>query len=128
MGRHGALDFRVGGDRPTMLPAAGTGTGLALTVLILVRLRMLLDRLLGGRRPPTGPLTTAEETDAEELRQRTLVENERIEREREEQDRRGRGLSFTMNSSARSAPEVQSTRGRTSSSSSGSTGTKPERR
>ena len=55
------------------------------------RLRALLDRLSGGRRPPTGPLTTAEETDAEELRQGTLVkDNERIEREREEQDRRGR--------------------------------------
>ena len=55
------------------------------------RLRAFLDRLLGGRRPPTGPLTTAEETDAEELRQKTLVkDNERIEREREEQDRRGR--------------------------------------
>jgi len=36
-------------------------------------------------------LTTAEERDAEELRQGKLVkENERIEREREEQDRRGR--------------------------------------
>jgi hypothetical protein len=37
-------------------------------------------------------LTTAEETDAEELRQETLVrDNERIEREQEEQDRRGPG-------------------------------------
>jgi hypothetical protein len=55
------------------------------------RLRALLDRLPGGHRPPTGPLTTAEELDAEELRQETLVkDNERIEHEREEQDRRGR--------------------------------------
>jgi hypothetical protein len=54
------------------------------------RLRALLDRLPGGHRPPTGPLTTAEETDAEELRQGTLVKDERIEREREEQGRRGR--------------------------------------
>jgi hypothetical protein len=54
------------------------------------RLRALLDRLPGGHRPPTGPLTTAEETDAEELRQQTLAkDNERIEREQEEQDRRG---------------------------------------
>jgi hypothetical protein len=55
------------------------------------RLRALLERLPGGHRPPTGPLTTAEETEAEELRQETLVkDNERIEREQEEQDRRGR--------------------------------------
>jgi hypothetical protein len=58
------------------------------------RLRALLDRLPGGHRPPTGPLITAEETDAEELRQQTLVkDNERIEREREEQDRRAAGCS-----------------------------------
>jgi hypothetical protein len=39
-----------------------------------------------------GPLTTAEQTDAEELRQETLVkDNERIEREQEEGgDRRDR--------------------------------------
>jgi hypothetical protein len=55
------------------------------------RLRALLDRLPGGHRPPTGPLTTAEETDAEELRQERLLEDdERIEREQEQQDRRGR--------------------------------------
>jgi hypothetical protein len=56
------------------------------------RLRALLDRLPGGHRPPTGPLSTAEEIGAEELRQQTLVkDNERIEREREEQDRRAAG-------------------------------------
>ena len=46
----------------------------------------------GGHRPPTGPLSTAEEIGAEELRQQTLVkDNERIEREREEGgDRRDR--------------------------------------
>jgi hypothetical protein len=56
------------------------------------RLRAFLERLPGGHRPPTGPLTSAEETDAEELRQETLVkDNERIEREKqEERDRRGR--------------------------------------
>jgi len=55
------------------------------------RLRAFLERLPGGHRPPTGPLTSAEETDAEELRQQTLVkDNERIEREKEERDPRGR--------------------------------------
>jgi hypothetical protein len=56
------------------------------------RLRILLERLPGGHRPPTGPLTTAEQTDAEELRQETLVKDKaRIEREREERgDRRDR--------------------------------------
>jgi hypothetical protein len=48
-------------------------------------LRTLLERLPGGHRPPTGPLTTAEKTEAEELRQETLVkENERIERGQKE--------------------------------------------
>jgi hypothetical protein len=46
------------------------------------RVRVLLERLRGGRRPPTGPLTTSEKTAAEELQQETLVkDNERIERE-----------------------------------------------
>jgi hypothetical protein len=46
------------------------------------RVRVFLERLRGGRRPPTGPLTTAEKTTAEELRRETAVkENERIERE-----------------------------------------------
>jgi hypothetical protein len=49
------------------------------------RLRAFLDRLPGGHRPPTGPLTTAEQNDAEELRQETLLDDQRIEREREEQ-------------------------------------------
>jgi hypothetical protein len=39
----------------------------------------------GARRPPTGPLTTKEATDAEALRQKTLVEdNEKTERKPEE--------------------------------------------
>jgi hypothetical protein len=46
------------------------------------RLRALLERLPGGHRPPTGPLTTAEATEAEDLRNATLAEDaERIERE-----------------------------------------------
>jgi hypothetical protein len=53
------------------------------------RLRAFLDRLPGGHRPPTGPLTTAEESDAEAARQETLTEdNERIEREQEERGER----------------------------------------
>jgi hypothetical protein len=48
------------------------------------RLRAFLDRLPGGHRPPTGPLTTVEQSDAEELRQETLLEDQRIAREREE--------------------------------------------
>jgi hypothetical protein len=47
------------------------------------RLRAFLDRLPGRHQPPTGPLTTQEAADAEELRQETLAENERIEREQE---------------------------------------------
>jgi hypothetical protein len=44
--------------------------------------------LRGGRRPPTGPLTTSEAADAEELRQETLAKNdERIERVQEEAGR-----------------------------------------
>jgi hypothetical protein len=31
-----------------------------------------LERLFGGRRPPTGPLTTQEAADAAELRQKRL--------------------------------------------------------
>jgi hypothetical protein len=39
------------------------------------RLRAFLERLPGGHRPPTGPLTTAEAADAEELRQETLAKD-----------------------------------------------------
>ncbi|MGZ4334743.1 MAG: hypothetical protein ACXVRJ_10800 [Gaiellaceae bacterium] len=46
------------------------------------RLRSFLDRLPGGHRAPTGPLTTSEATEAEELRQEAVAKNdERIERE-----------------------------------------------
>jgi hypothetical protein len=34
------------------------------------RFRAFLKRLLGGHRPPTGPLTTTEAAKAEELRQK----------------------------------------------------------
>jgi hypothetical protein len=45
-------------------------------------LHTFLERLSGGRRPPTGPLTTAETADAEELRQETLAKDaERIDQE-----------------------------------------------
>lgn len=44
-------------------------------------LRSLLKRLRGGH-PPTGPLTTSEASDAEELRQETQVkDDERMKRE-----------------------------------------------
>jgi hypothetical protein len=50
------------------------------------RLRAFLQRFPGGRRPPTGPLTTEETTDAEELQQETLArDNERIERDHKDQ-------------------------------------------
>jgi hypothetical protein len=70
----------------------GALSSCALYALRMRRLRTLLERLPGGHRPPTGPLTAAEQTDAEELRQETLVkENKRIEREQEEGgDRRDR--------------------------------------
>ena len=52
------------------------------------RLRAFLERLPGGHRPPTGPLTTSEAAEAEELRHETSAKNdERIEREREEANR-----------------------------------------
>ena len=44
------------------------------------RRRTLLERLLGGRRPPTGPLTTQEAADAEELRQKTLPREDEASR------------------------------------------------
>jgi hypothetical protein len=49
------------------------------------RLRAFLEGLPGGHRPPTGPLTTREATDAEELRQETLAKDkERIEHGQDE--------------------------------------------
>ncbi|HVR12588.1 MAG TPA: hypothetical protein VMS41_02325 [Gaiellaceae bacterium] len=49
------------------------------------RMRTFFKRFGGGRRPPTGPLTTAETTEAEDLRQETLAKDEkRIVREQEE--------------------------------------------
>lgn len=44
------------------------------------RWRTFLERLLGGRRPPTGPLTTQEAADAEELRQKTLPSDDEASR------------------------------------------------
>jgi hypothetical protein len=44
------------------------------------RLRGILERLRGVRRPPTGPLTTDEKTAADELQQETPPkDDERIE-------------------------------------------------
>ena len=39
------------------------------------RIRTLFTRMSGGRRPPTGPLTTEESADAEELRLKTLADD-----------------------------------------------------
>jgi len=70
----------------------GARSTYALYALRMRRLRILLERLPGGHRPPTGPLTNAEQTDADELRQDKLVKDKaRIEREQEEKgDRRDR--------------------------------------
>jgi len=52
------------------------------------RFRAFFKRIPGARRPPTGPLTTAESIDAEELRQeREAKDGERIEREEAEAGR-----------------------------------------
>ena len=37
--------------------------------------RALFERLRGGRRPPTGPLTTAEKATADELRTQTSLKD-----------------------------------------------------
>jgi hypothetical protein len=42
--------------------------------------RTFLERLLGGRRPPTGPLTTQEAADAEELREKTFQNDDEASR------------------------------------------------
>jgi hypothetical protein len=47
------------------------------------RLRPFLERFSGGHRPPTGPLTTEETADAEELRQETLAKNKPTDHEPE---------------------------------------------
>jgi hypothetical protein len=41
------------------------------------RLRIFLDRFTLGNRPPTGPLTTQETSDAEALGQATLTEKDK---------------------------------------------------
>jgi hypothetical protein len=49
------------------------------------RLRGFLERLPGGHRPPTGPMTTEEATDAEALRRETsVVDEQRTEREQDD--------------------------------------------
>ena len=45
----------------------------------MTRLRAFLDRLPGGHRPPTGPLTTDEANEAEALRQQDLLDAQPIE-------------------------------------------------
>jgi hypothetical protein len=49
------------------------------------RFRAFLERLPGGHRPPTGPLTTSEAAEAKELRQEsTEKDDERVEHEHED--------------------------------------------
>jgi hypothetical protein len=48
------------------------------------RFRAFLERLQGGHRPPTGPLTTAEAAKAEELRRESHAKDERVKREHNE--------------------------------------------
>jgi len=51
----------------------------------VTRFSAFLKRLPGGRRPPTGPLTTTEAADAEDLRQENAAKDEeRIAREQSE--------------------------------------------
>jgi hypothetical protein len=52
-------------------------------------LRNLLERLRAGRRPPTGPLTTTEQTAADHLREQTPVKDrQRSERDQGDRSRR----------------------------------------
>jgi hypothetical protein len=53
------------------------------------RWRTLFGRLPGGHRPQTGPLTTKEAADAEELRQKTAPKNDEATGH-EQKDARGR--------------------------------------
>jgi hypothetical protein len=58
------------------------------------RFRAFLERLPGGHRPPTGPLTTSEAAEADELRQKSLgKDDERIEREHEERGQESESTS-----------------------------------
>lgn len=41
------------------------------------RLRALLERLHGSRRPPTGPLTTAEKATADALQGQPVLEDDK---------------------------------------------------
>src|SRR5207248_6382732 len=67
-GRTGSMESLDGQSKPRYAPCMN-------------RLRLLLERLRGVRRPPTGPLTTSEKTAADDLRQETQPKvNERIER------------------------------------------------
>jgi hypothetical protein len=45
--------------------------------------RTLLERLLGGRRPPAGPLTSQEAADAEDLRLKGLASDDAAGRHEE---------------------------------------------
>ena len=58
-----------------------------LYVPCMKHVRALFERLRGGRRPPTGPLTTVEKTTADELRTQTsLKDSERGKHEHEREE------------------------------------------
>jgi hypothetical protein len=65
-------------------PVASPPLGARYAVGAMKRFRAFLDRFTLGNRPPTGPLTTGEKGEAEELQQETLAENTRKESEQEE--------------------------------------------
>jgi hypothetical protein len=62
-----------------------------LYALRMKRVRALFERLRGGRRPPTGPLTTSEKATADELRTQTSLKDSELskhEHEHEHEERR----------------------------------------
>jgi hypothetical protein len=82
--RSARLDARAGGMTSSGAPAHQP----VADRVSMKRFRAFLQRLPGGHRPPTGPLTTSEAANAEELRQESRAkDDERIEHEREDAGR-----------------------------------------
>jgi hypothetical protein len=79
--RSAPLDARAGGITSSQIPARQP----AADCVSMKRFRAFLKGLPGGHRPPTGPLTTSEAAEAEELRRENPAEeDERIERKPED--------------------------------------------
>jgi hypothetical protein len=69
---------------PVVQPELALTVARTLYARSVKHLRALLEHLRFGRRPPTGPLTTAEQATADELQTRTVFEeSERTEHEHE---------------------------------------------